>query len=699
MYIDEQRLPGVDIVHVFGIGDAWSLADSPFGPDGTEHTIRITQVVPPPPTDFEVFQTGPDKVTMDWTKSTGYANVYEYRYRDIATLWSPWVAIWKSGRGEQHEDGLVDGIPDSQGGGNSNVEVSPVSERTLGRIFELRASIGEVYETNTGFYGGQPVSATIAAYYPWTPPGAVRNLSLALNAHGAGVFTFAAIFNYPTVLGAAPSYSLDYRVRKGDEAPGEWRPAASGGLGSRRCTDLTRICEGNLFDLGADDAPVIETGVQYTFEVRMVNEHGAGPGTTAQYTLAAEQQAEPEPEPLTAEFSGAPAQHDGSSFTFRLSFSEDVETDATRLRTQVLDVAGGAVTRAEPVTAGSSRSWDITVQPAGTGDVSVTLPVTTDCEAQSAVCTSDGRMLTTGLAHLVLGPPTSAPKAENRPATGAPAVSGTPQVGETLNASTAKIADPDGLDKAGFSFQWIRGSADIPRATGASYTLVSADEGERIQVRVSFTDDAGNAESLASAATEPIAAAPKPLTASFSDMPAEHTGDEFTFGLTLSEASVRSYRMLRDHAFDVSGGTVRRARRKQSGSNLGWNITVEPSGHGSVTIRLPETTDCGASGAICTDDGRPLSHSLSATVAGPVGITVSDASVDEAAGAKLAFAVTLSRAAGGTVTVDYATEDGSAQAGADYTATSGTLTFATGQSSQTVNVTVLDDSTTRARRR
>ena len=43
--------------------------------------------------------------------------------------------------------------------------------------------------------------------------------------------------------------------------------------------------------------------------------------------------------------------------------------------------------------------------------------------------------------------------------------------------------------------------------------------------------------------------------------------------------------------------------------------------------------------------------------------------------------VSLSRAASGTVTVDYATADGyrSARAGEDYTAVSGTLTFASGE--------------------
>ena len=62
-------------------------------------------------------------------------------------------------------------------------------------------------------------------------------------------------------------------------------------------------------------------------------------------------------------------------------------------------------------------------------------------------------------------------------------------------------------------------------------------------------------------------------------------------------------------------------------------------------------------------------------VAGPPAISVSDATVQEAEGAVLEFSVTLSHASSRTVTVDYATSDGSAQAGSDYTATSGALTF------------------------
>ena len=54
--------------------------------------------------------------------------------------------------------------------------------------------------------------------------------------------------------------------------------------------------------------------------------------------------------------------------------------------------------------------------------------------------------------------------------------------------------------------------------------------------------------------------------------------------------------------------------------------------------------------------------------------------------------MTLSRASSRTVTVDYATSDGTAVAGSDYTAASATLTFNAGETSQTVQVTVLTDS-------
>ena len=104
----------------------------------------------------------------------------------------------------------------------------------------------------------------------------------------------------------------------------------------------------------------------------------------------------------------------------------------------------------------------------------------------------------------------SAATQPNNPATGAPTVSGTAQVGETLTADTSGIADEDGLDNAAFSYQWLAGDTEVAGATGSTYTLVEADESKAIKVQVSFTDDAGNPESLTSTATVAVAAATQP---------------------------------------------------------------------------------------------------------------------------------------------------------------------------------------------
>ena len=75
-------------------------------------------------------------------------------------------------------------------------------------------------------------------------------------------------------------------------------------------------------------------------------------------------------------------------------------------------------------------------------------------------------------------------------------------------------------------------------------------------------------------------------------------------------------------------------------------------------------------------------------------VSVADAEAREGADAAVEFEVSLSRTftgAGHRVRVDYATADGTAKAGEDYTATSGTLTFAAGERVKTVAVPILDD--------
>ena len=96
----------------------------------------------------------------------------------------------------------------------------------------------------------------------------------------------------------------------------------------------------------------------------------------------------------------------------------------------------------------------------------------------------------------------------NDPATGAPTISGTAQMGQTLTAVTTGIVDVDGLTSPTYGYQWIQVDADgtsnptdIAGAASGTYTQVRADVGKKFRVKVSFTDDDGNDEELTSAPT------------------------------------------------------------------------------------------------------------------------------------------------------------------------------------------------------
>ena len=213
----------------------------------------------------------------------------------------------------------------------------------------------------------------------------------------------------------------------------------------------------------------------------------------------------------------------------------------------------------------------------------------------------------------------------NSPATGLPTITGTAQVGQVLTADTTGITDEDGLTSPAYSYQWVSNDGnddtDIQDATDSTYEVSDADVGNTIKVRVTFSDDRNNQETLTSAATGPVEEAPQePLTASTHGVPQSHDGENvFTFELRFSEdlKSGFSFKTLRDHAFTVTGGDVTRAKRLGGSGNTRWTIHVQPDGNGDVTLVLPVTADCDADHAICAGDGRPLSNRLELTVSGP----------------------------------------------------------------------------------
>ena len=106
---------------------------------------------------------------------------------------------------------------------------------------------------------------------------------------------------------------------------------------------------------------------------------------------------------------------------------------------------------------------------------------------------------------------------KNADATGAPAVSGTAQVGEVLTADTSGIADPNGLpdDAQDFTYQWQRSDdgstnwTDVTGATAPHYYPTDADVGKYLRVQVSFKDaDEFDEDPLTSAASAAVLASP-----------------------------------------------------------------------------------------------------------------------------------------------------------------------------------------------
>ena len=99
----------------------------------------------------------------------------------------------------------------------------------------------------------------------------------------------------------------------------------------------------------------------------------------------------------------------------------------------------------------------------------------------------------------------------------------------------------------------------------------------------------------------------------------------------------------------------------------------------TLTLSSPVNADL----AVASADGTILDDDA------PAQLSVADASGDE--GSALGFVVSLSPLSGQTVSVNYATANGTAVSGKDYQAAQGTLTFAPGETSRTVSVTALDD--------
>ena len=352
---------------------------------------------------------------------------------------------------------------------------------------------------------------------------------------------------------------------------------------------------------------------------------------------------------LTAAFELAPARHDGSAFWFDLRFNEPLGATANAPSAASFTVQNGSISRVWKVEAGL---WRLQVAPETRHDVTVTLKGGRACDAAGAVCTVDGRALSNSPTATVAGPEgalsadadLSALSVEGAPgadgswtalgigtfAAGTTAYSASVENAVTHVRLTATASEADATLKAG-------AGSSLTAVTGgsASAAIPLAVGANALKVEVTAEDGTVKTYVVTVEREAP------PLTARLRATVSEHDGETpFMLELVLSESLESGSRWPSAASFDVKAGSVESVRMFRP---YRFHVHVKPKSWRDVTVE------------------------------------------------SLDFAVTLNRAAAHEVSVDYATADETATAGADYTATSGTLVFTAGETAKTVSVPVLDD--------
>ena len=170
----------------------------------------------------------------------------------------------------------------------------------------------------------------------------------------------------------------------------------------------------------------------------------------------------------------------------------------------------------------------------------------------------------------------------NDPATGAPAISGTPEVGKILTASTGSIADPDGLPSS-FTHQWKRFAADGITfeanigTNSKTYTLTASEQEARVKVEVSFADNGGSIEGPLTSAAYP------------SDATVETSEEE------VSSPGISIVVEAPSKTTVGSAGTVR-------ADIVGFDVFPDPDGH-EYTYRIDVLDSDGNDADVCEGNG------------------------------------------------------------------------------------------------
>ena len=380
-------------------------------------------------------------------------------------------------------------------------------------------------------------------------------------------------------------------------------------------------------------------------------------------------------DPLTASFEQVPSEHEGKgTFSFLVRLSETVGNFSKSPRASSFEVTQGRVRSVEQVDAGL---WRVRVVPSSRRTVGVTLTGGRDCDAEGAVCTPDGRPLSNTVSATVRGP-------------AGPYAALIAKMYEWRNDSCCvhNKAHTDRWDRALLAFgETVADSSLTPM--GAAEAQGYADRGWTRWVEV------------AAALWEIEGGSPDPVvTVAAGDAVTEGASAGFTLTAAPAPAADLAVRVAVSQRGDVAVASV-----------LGERTVTIAAGTASADFTV----------ATVDDDADEADGGIVATVGAGGGYTVGDAAramvtvadndednpgivtkrgiAREGTDDAVVFTVRLDRPASHTATVDYATADGAgvwagtapAMAGVDYTPTSGTLSFAAGETSKSVSVPILDD--------
>ena len=317
--------------------------------------------------------------------------------------------------------------------------------------------------------------------------------------------------------------------------------------------------------------------------------------------------------PLKARFENVPTGHDGSTaFTLLIAFNEPIKTTEAVL--QALTVTGGTVTSAQEV-GGLSDRWEITVTPNGDDDVRISLPPTTSCDDEGAICSYDRKVLQRGAVVSVPRAPLTA-RFESVPTghDGSTAFALQLAFSEPIETTEAAIQQAlmvtDGMVA---SVRQVDGRSDRWEITA----MPNSNNDVSVSLPLTTSCNADNAICTAEgrmllqgvAVSVPRA----PLSARFENVPAGHGGSTaFALRLVFSEPIETTAPAL-TQALTVTGGRTIGSQRVKGRSDL-WEITAVPNSNNDVSIALSSTTSCDADGAVCTQDGLALQNDAQAAI-------------------------------------------------------------------------------------